>query len=120
PRHADREVDGMSHPPAPGSDLALMFAVRGSLTTLQPADRRALFDRATSSDPTVRTRTTAIIDRVRAEGDTALLSYAREFDGATLTRLEIPRTEWEAALAALEPALRRALERAAANIRTVH
>lgn len=110
----------MSGAPDPGSDRAMTFAVRASLTTLQPADRSALFDRATSSDPVVRARTTAIIDSVRAEGDAALLSYAREFDGATLTGLEIPRAEWEAALGALEPALRRALERAATNIRTVH
>jgi histidinol dehydrogenase len=110
----------MSTTSDPGTGRALTFAVRASLAALRPADRAALFDRATSSDPAVGARTTAIIERVRAEGDAALLAYARAFDGATLTRLEIPRTAWEAALAALEPTLRRALERAVTNIRSVH
>lgn len=103
-----------------GLEPALTFAVRADINALQARDRAALFDRATSSDTGVRERTTSIIDRVRADGDAALLGYAREFDGATLKGLEVPRSEWTAALAALAPALRRALERAAANIRTVH
>jgi histidinol dehydrogenase len=68
----------------------------------------------------VRERTARIIARVRADGDAALLDFAREFDGVALTTLEVPRDVWRAALASLEPALRRALERAAANIRQVH
>lgn len=96
------------------------FAVRALAGALTDDDRAALFDRAGSGDGAVRERTAAIIRRVRADGDDALLAFAREYDLATLTSLEVPRAEWESALAALDPALRGALERAAANIRTVH
>lgn len=99
---------------------ALRFAATGPLAALDATARRALFDRNTTTDDTIRERTRAVLARVRAEGDTALLAYAREFDGATLQRLEVPRDAWEAALASLDPTLRRALERAAANIRRVH
>jgi len=99
---------------------ALRFAATGPLAALDATARRALFDRNTTTDDTIRERTRAVLARVRAEGDTALLAYAREFDGATLDHLEVPRAAWEAALASLDPTLRRALERAAANIRRVH
>jgi len=99
---------------------ALELAVRGSIDALDPHARRVLFDRVTSSDDAVRERTSRIIARVRADGDTALVALAREFDNAVLVSLEVPRAAWRAALAALDPALRHALERAAANIRQVH
>lgn len=99
---------------------SISFAARGPLATLDSQTRRALFERNTSSDDVVRTRTADIISRVRREGDAALSAFAREFDGASLSALEVPRARWDAALDALDPTLRRALERAAANIRTVH
>lgn len=98
----------------------LTFAARALVGALTDADRAVLFDRATSEDDAVRARVAGIIGRVRADGDEALLAYARQFDLATLTELEVPRVEWDAALDALDPGLRRVLERAAANIRTVH
>ena len=45
---------------------------------------------------------------------------AANFDGVALTSLEMPMAECAAALASLDPALRGAMERAAANIRRVH
>lgn len=98
----------------------LTFAARGAVAALDTAARRALFDRTTSGDIAVRDGTARILARVRNEGDAALIAFAREFDGVTLTAVEVPRAQWDAALAALDPALRRALERAAENIRTVH
>jgi len=96
------------------------IAVRGTVGALDARAASILFDRATSNDDVVRTRTSAIIARVRTEGDAALMAFAREFDGVTLSSLEIPRDAWRAALASLDPELRRALERSAANIRQVH
>jgi len=96
------------------------IAVRGSLSTLDARARAVLFDRATSADPVVRERTARIIARVRADGDDALRALAREFDGVVLESLEVPRATWRAALAALDPALRRSLERSITNIRQVH
>ncbi len=98
----------------------LRFAARGAVDSLDAAAREALFARTTSDDRAVRDGTTSILSRVRTEGDAALRAFAREFDGVALEALEVPRVRWEAALASLDPALRRALERAAANIRTVH
>jgi histidinol dehydrogenase len=92
----------------------------GRVDALPAEERRLLCDRATSGDPAIRERTTAIIARVRAEGDAALRAMAREFDGAELTALEVPRAEWRAALEEIDAGLRRAMERSIANVRTVH
>ena len=94
---------------------------RGSIQGLSDAERTQLMDRcATSDDDMVRTTTEAIIDVVRRDGDAALISLAREYDKVRLKSLEIPRDAWREALQALDPSLRAAMERAAANIRAVH
>jgi histidinol dehydrogenase len=93
---------------------------RGRIDDLGDADRDALFDRSTSSDPEVRARTAAIIQRVRAEGDAALVAMALAFDRATLESIEVPREQWRAALSALDAGMRRTLERAVDNITTAH
>lgn len=99
---------------------ALTFAAQGALAALDAAAQRALFDRSTSGDDAIRARTARVIARVRAEGDAALREFARKFDGVDLPSLEVPREAWDAALASLDPELRAALTRAAANIRAVH
>ncbi|MBI1809424.1 MAG: histidinol dehydrogenase [Gemmatimonadetes bacterium] len=97
-----------------------LFAVRGDAATLSAAQRAILFDRSTSEDTAVRQRTAALIARVRAEGDPALLEFAQAFDAVTLDALEVPRRAWHAALDGLDAGVRRALERAASNIRAAH
>jgi histidinol dehydrogenase len=57
---------------------------------------------------------------VRATGDAALLEMAQTFDGVRLDATEVPRARWDAALLSLPAELRRAIERAAANILAVH
>jgi histidinol dehydrogenase len=91
----------------------------GAVAALSPDDRRALFDRTVGASG-VQERTADIVSRVRREGDAALRALALELDGATLDTLEVPRHEWTRALDALEPALRRAMERSAANVERVH
>lgn len=97
---------------------------QGRIADLSAADRRALLDRTSGADgggtAMVRERAAAIVARVRAEGDAALLALGLELDGVTLESLEVPYTRWQRALDALDPALRGAMERAAANIRQVH
>ncbi len=93
---------------------------QGTLAALSAADQRALFDRTTSSDDAVRERTASIVARVRDGGDAALRALAQELDGAVLDALEVPRAACVSALDALEPALRRAMERSAENITRVH
>lgn len=104
---------------APGGAVALRF--RGRVDRLSAADRRALLDRsADADDAEIPARVAAIIARVRREGDAALVAMARAFDGVELTALEVPRAEWRAALEDVDAGLRRAMERAVANVRTVH
>ncbi len=98
----------------------ITIAVRADAARLSASERAILFDRSTSADPAIRVATARLIDRVRTQGDAALIAMAREFDGASLRSLEIPRAEWRRALATLDPQLVAALERAAANIRQVH
>lgn len=62
----------------------------------------------------------SIIDEVRRHGDDALLRYAKEFDRAELTAIEVPSRQLDDAVAALSPQLRSILEEAAENIRAFH
>ena len=93
---------------------------RGPLQALSNADRAQLLDRAPAADDMVRTTSEAIIDVVRRDGDSALISLAREYDKVRLKSLEVPREAWRSALQAVDPSLRAAMERATANIRAVH
>ena len=65
----------------------------------------------------------SIIADVRARGDAALLDLTAKFDGmkaGSMAELAVPRSEIDAALEALTPALRDSLETAAARIRAFH
>jgi len=91
----------------------------GTLADLSASDRAVLLERTLAADPAVPAAVSAILARVRGEGDVALFAFAKDFDRAELQALEVPRAEWDAALAGLAPELRKALERAAANLEAV-
>lgn len=59
-----------------------------------------------------------IVDRVRLEGDAALVAYARRLDGLR-GGVEVTRKQMEAGAATTPPAVRAAIRRAAAHIRKV-
>ena len=72
------------------------------------------------ADPALTRAVADILARVRAEGDAALLDYARRFDASqaeSAAALEVPRSAWQAARAGLPTHLREALETAAERIR---
>lgn len=92
---------------------------RGALGELSRDDRAALFDRTTSSDASVRSRTASIVRDVRARGDAALVALARELDGVEHLVIEVPRERCRDALERTPVALQRAMERAARNIAVV-
>ena len=98
----------------------LKIAFLGRIDELGAEERRRLFDRATSSDDRIRSRVAGIVSDVRQRGDAALRALALEFDGVRLESLEVPRAAWQRALDTIEPALRRAMERSAANIDSAH
>ena len=97
-----------------------LFRHRGALAELDTRTLNALLNRGAAASDAVRADVAAIVARVRREGDGALREMAREFDGATLDALEVPRERCREAWDALEPALREALQRAAHNIAAFH
>jgi histidinol dehydrogenase len=94
------------------------FAWKGPAATAAAA--RSWFREAWEQDNLV-TEVDEIGKEVVGGGDAALLRLTEQFDGVALTRrgLRVDPGEIEAALKTLDPALREAMELAAANIRTV-
>jgi histidinol dehydrogenase len=83
--------------------------------------RRKLLARpALSKDSDVAPRVAAIIERVRREGDAALLDLTKKLDGVQLRSLEVGDTEIEQSGSRLSAAQRDAIEAAARNIETFH
>ena len=78
----------------------------------------ALLDKRPGQNPTVQRRVAAIVDRVRREGDRALLKYARAFDGLE-GPIEVSRQEIDKSARLVDPAVKKAIALAARNIRTV-
>lgn len=91
------------------------------------ADFEAEFQRvlhwSAETDHAIEERVAAILDDVRVRGDAAVLEYTQRFDGMTadsVASLEITRAELQAALAAITPEQRSALEAAAERVRDYH
>jgi histidinol dehydrogenase len=74
--------------------------------------------RETSED--TQAAVSAILDAVRWRGDAALREFTSRFDGATLACFEVSDAEFEAATAAMPPALRDAIDDAIGRIAAYH
>lgn len=61
-----------------------------------------------------------IVIDVEQQGDEAVRRYTELFDKRSLDQLEVPRAQWERALASIDPGLRDALELSASRIRNFH
>ena len=75
------------------------------------------------TDHAIEERVAAILDDVRVRGDAAVLEYTQRFDGVaaeSVAALEITQAELQAALSAITPAQRHALEAAAERVRDYH
>jgi histidinol dehydrogenase len=84
---------------------------------------RSLLAFNATEDESIERATADILHEVQQHGDSAVLDYTRRFDrveAASVQALEIPRTEWLAALHALPAAQREALENAAQRVRSYH
>lgn len=111
-----------------GPTQPLRLRLQGRLSNLEKADVTSLVDRgSTGADVSgsdavgsVRAIVAGILTDVRTLGDDALRDMARRFDGVALDEIEVPRSSRDRALAELDQDVRRALERAAANIRRFH
>jgi histidinol dehydrogenase len=105
---------------AGGRAMSMTLFARGRIADLEPETLARLLDRAPTDDGGLAEAVATLIADVRARGDRALLEAAERFDGVRLASLEVPKSEWQRALGALDPLVRQALERAAANIRRFH
>ena len=78
----------------------------------------ALLDKRPAGDPAVQRRVAAIVARVRRDGDRALLTYARRFDGLD-GPIEVSRREIDKSATLVDSNVKKAIALAARNIRTV-
>src|SRR5581483_3793093 len=91
------------------------------LRIIDGGDRRALdqlIARGRRADPALERRVRAIVDRVRRHGDSALVRFARRFDGVA-PPLEVSREDMLEGAARAAPEVRRAIARAARHIARV-
>jgi histidinol dehydrogenase len=84
------------------------------------ARRAALSRPAAESREEVFKQAAAIVSAVRAEGDTAVRRFTKQFGGGNLTDLRVSRVEFAEARAALSSEQIAALERAVANVSSFH
>lgn len=78
----------------------------------------ALIDARPANDPALQRRVATIVDRVRREGDAALVRYARRFDGLQ-GPIEVSRREIDKGAALVDRAVKKAIAVAAKHIRAV-
>jgi histidinol dehydrogenase len=93
-----------------------------SAPDFEPEFQRVLHWSA-EQDRAIEARVENILTDVRDRGDTAVLDYTKRFDGikvSSVSALEVTHAELHAALAAIPPAQRHALEAAAARVRSYH
>jgi len=92
----------------------------GPIAELTSADREALMTRGAENDASVAADAAQIIAEVRQGGDESLRELARRFDGVAPESLEVPSDVIRRALDETPLDLRRAMERTARNLTTVH
>jgi len=96
------------------------IAVEGPVSSLGREELALILDRRPDDAPELGGRVRKLMEEVRERGDDALRAMAARYDGVELEALEVPRERWIRALEALDPAIRDALEAAAANVRAFH
>lgn len=81
-----------------------------------------LLKRSPNSYGEFEERVAAIIDEVRAEGDGAIFSYTKQFDGADIdaSNILVTKEEIEEAYANVDPTLLDVIKKALVNIREYH
>ena len=88
--------------------------------TLSKAGYQRAIPRASLDIDTAMRAVEPILDRVKRGDEAELKKLAQEFDGVTPKSIRVSQADLDAALFALDPAVRSALELSIARIRTVH
>ena len=90
----------------------------------RPAEQRVarIINRGLAFQKDDLTAVTRICERVRKRGDEAVISYTRRFDSARMSikSMQVTKKEFSNAAKRIDPAFTRALNRAAANIKSFH
>ena len=76
--------------------------------------------RMSDADPAILQRVSAILERVRNEGDEALFDYTKQFDQVEISELKVSEEEMAEALAKVDDSLLKDLQEAAENITAYH
>ncbi len=86
------------------------------------ADRARVLARVQANFDAIEGTVKSIVETVRADGDAALIKYAQQLDGVTLTSdaIKVTEAEFDAAETQVSPELRAALQKAHDNIATHH
>ncbi len=93
---------------------------RIDLRSVPDAEYRDVLPRAALDVEAATDAVRPVCDDVRARGLAAVLDATERFDGVRLSTTRVPQEACDAALAALDPAVRAALEEATARARRVH
>lgn len=95
---------------------------RYTLSAMSDAQISALLRRSETDIQAYREVVQPIIEDIRSRGDAALIEHTARLDRATLTpdAIKVTEAEFEAAEKALDPEVKAAIERSAANIRRFH
>lgn len=103
--------------------MALSIARLSSKAPNFHAQLHALLAFEANQDDSIQATVRDIIRRVRTEGDAAVLELTQRFDGSSarsVSELEIPKSEAQAAFESLPETQRAALQMAASRIREFH
>ncbi|MCX7993689.1 MAG: histidinol dehydrogenase [Fimbriimonadales bacterium] len=89
---------------------------------VEPMERIQARLRQSAPQPTpeMEAQVRAILERVRTEGDHALLEFTRQWDCPTIDTLEVTESEFEAAYRSTAPAVKTAIQHAVARVRRFH
>jgi histidinol dehydrogenase len=83
-------------------------------------DWPSLLQRPSFETASLNEKVKAVLDDVKANGDAAVRKYTAQFDKVEIDSLLVANDEIDAGAAQLNPELKKAIERAAANIRKFH
>jgi histidinol dehydrogenase len=91
-------------------------------SSLSEQEKKKILERSERDIAEVMPAVAQIIEKVRAEGDAALVSYTRQFNGADISRLPlaVSEREFDDAEKGLPAAVKDAIRFCAANVRTYH
>lgn len=91
-----------------------------TITFPQKSAWKSIISRPVADSSTLLAKVKSVLEEVQQQGDAAVQKYTLQFDGVSLTQLSVTEEELQEAVESLDKDLKKAIERAADNIRTFH